>query len=863
MNVYAEADERAVMRRVRALGVELERADSFSGVRRLKGVVALSLLSDLAAIGGVEWIEKKAEMKLSNNLAVLAPRMNVVTVWNNWGLEGEGQVVGHSDTGLDTGDVETLHLDMRGRVVGSATWNGRGSWSDLHMHGTHTAGSILGDGTVSGGLFSGVAPKALLYHQSIGAANEELWLPDDLAFLFDEAAQNGAYIHSDSWGDSTFGLYSIYEEMVDTYVWGNQEFLPVFAAGNDGTDGYYPSTISNYLADAGIEISDALKNGVIDSQSIGSPSQAKNALAVGATESDRTDGPQSTRSYGSMWPTDFSVNPIKSDLATVGAISSNGYFQGMAAFSSRGPTYGGRMKPDVTAPGCNVISTRSSMSAAGTGWGVYGPNPVYLYSGGTSMACPLAAGAAALIREHLVKREGVEAPTAALIRAVMVNGAESIFPGQYGTGAFQEIPNHTPNPVEGWGQVNVGNTLYKTGTASVLIDRIAEGQWKSGERVTWSVNVINTNVPLRITLTWADYSLRPWAAYNYELVNDLDLKVETPAMEVFWGNGVEDGDRLNTTERIMIENPELGTYTVSVVATNIMVRGSLPALAMTGGIEGVAPIVVPKLIEDTVLKPEGYSAQAHIHAVFPYTGTNPVDFAWALGNENMATGGWTHVSIVAEEDDETYQTVIGGPLVVGEVYYVWDVPGAVMPLTNRFSIVPYEVVPAMFSQIFTYIGGTTNLSVQANTAWFAQSTNAWIAVSVGAGTNAGAVVYRVMTNEVAILRSGEILVFGADITNTVSVFQGAWDKEPDPPQLDSPVFSMNGDQASLSFMGERNVVYTLQGKESLADPEWIDLDTQTIFTNAIVTLTVIEFPESIGLPDTAFFRLKAVALVAQ
>lgn len=863
VRLYSEADEAAVARRLRAIGCHLETTESFTGAKRMKGMMALSLMAEVATIGGVEWIEKKAEMKLSNNLAVLEPRMNVATVWDPWGLKGAGQVVGHADTGLDTGNTNTLHLDLRGRVTGSATWNGRGAWSDLNMHGTHTAGSIIGNGAQSGGQFSGVAPKATLYHQSIGASNGQLWLPDDVAFLFDEAARNGAYIHSDSWGDSTFGLYSSYEEMVDTYVWGNQNFLPVFAAGNDGTDGYYSSATTNYLAQYGIVIPDAIRDGIVDSMSIGSPSYAKNALSVGATESDRTDGPQSTRTYFSMWPSDFSVDPIKSDYATVGSMSNNGYFQGMAAFSSRGPTFCDRTKPDITAPGCNVISTRSSVGGAGTGWGIYAPNPKYLYCGGTSMACPLAAGAAALVREHLVKREGMVTPTAAILRATLVNGAESIFPGQYGTGAAQEIPAYTPNHVEGWGQVNVGGTLYKPGSGNMFFDRIFGGTMKSGDSGILTITVVNTNVPLRVTLAWADYPLRSWVAYSYEVINDFDVKIETPSSEIVWGNDVNGGDWRNTIERIVIEKPQLGTYTVHIIAYNIMVSGSLPALVVSGGIEGLQPMVVPQLIEDTSPRMEGYPALASVHSVFPYTVTNPVDFAWAIGDVNAATGSWTHVSVAAEVDDQTYQTTIDGPLVVGEVYYVWNVPEASMPLTNRFSIVPYGVMPAVFSQTFGYSGGLTNFSVAANTEWFAESTNDWIRVSAGAGTNAGVAAYGVMTNYVALSRSGSILVFGGDVTNTVSVIQGAWNKQPTMPQLARPVFSLNGGDASLSFMGERNTVYTLQGKVALTDAEWTDLDTQTVYDNGVVTLTAEVFPGDQTLPDTAFFRIKAVALAPE
>ena len=74
---------------------------------------------------------------------------------------------------------------------------------------------------------------------------------------------------------------------------------------------------------------------------------------------------------------------------------------------------------------------------------------------------------------------------------------------------------------------------------------------------------------------------------------------------------------------------------------------------------------------------------------------------------------------------------------------------------------------------------------------------------------------------------------------------------------------MSGNQVSLSFMGERNITYTLQGKVALTDAEWIDLDTQTVYDNGVVTLIATAFPSYPSLPDTAFFRIKAVTLAPE
>lgn len=66
----------------------------------------------------------------------------------------------------------------------------------------------------------------------------------------------------------------------------------------------------------------------------------------------------------------------------------------IANFSSRGPTQDGRIKPDVVLPGVGIIAGRASGTNLGQPLNEY-----YTSVNGTSMACPHAAGIAALMLE--------------------------------------------------------------------------------------------------------------------------------------------------------------------------------------------------------------------------------------------------------------------------------------------------------------------------------------------------------------------------------------------------------------------------------------------------------------------------------
>ena len=145
----------------------------------------------------------------------------------------------------------------------------------------------------------------------------------------------------------------------------------------------------------------------------------------------------------------------------------------MAYFSSRGPTSDGRIKPDVVAPGTSVLSTRAEqVPLGGFPEGIFDDH--YAYMSGTSMATPLTAGASALVREWLIKGRNIANPSAALLKAVLINGALQL-PGQA-----------VPSLNSGHGRVDLKNTLG--GEYALLVD-YAEGL-DTDEQKTYTIDVL-------------------------------------------------------------------------------------------------------------------------------------------------------------------------------------------------------------------------------------------------------------------------------------------------------------------------------------------------------------------------------------
>jgi hypothetical protein len=625
LQTFAPGEAADIAARATALGATNV---TFAAARRrgiLRGDLPVAAVFALAGDARVRYLEPFSPARTCNEHAGEPNALDCAALLDTGTLTGEGQIVGHADTGLDKGDLADLHADLAGRVLFAGILNpALSSWKDLSNHGTHTAGSIVGTGAASTNLYRGIAPGAKLHHLAIGYGNSSsVYLPDDFAALFDPPYAAGARIHSDSWGVNT-SAYDTNAQQTDEYVFDHPDFLPVFAAGNSAKD-----------ADA---------DGVVDPKSCDSPALGKNVLAVGAAENRRArdEAPIVDRNYKSLYA--FRGPPISDDYPSEPFDGDESHV-GMAPFSGRGPTADGRIKPDVVAPGVNAVSVRTRATKAGT---VVPANTNYLFLSGTSQAVPRIAGAAALLREHCMKNLGLANPSAALLRAAIAGGAETLFPGQYGEGEFLEIPAVRPNNVEGHGMPKVSATAFPPAPlAAAWYD--APPLEEAGAVREIRFRLTASGHPLAAALAWTDAAGE--LASARQLVQDLDLVLVRPDGTELFPNGLDGPDRLNPMETVRIGDASGdGLWRVRVSAEDLPEGANAFATYIRGAISAI-----PVLSHDPpgfhIVREGDTGAELFLAADswgMPF-GTNGASLLWRTEGEegwnanplDAVAGGWT------------------------------------------------------------------------------------------------------------------------------------------------------------------------------------------------------------------------------
>jgi len=469
-------------------------------------------LQAIAQLDAVQFVEDYPDLTFRNgtNRWIVQSNINGVFPLYDHGIRGEGQILGHMDGRVaephcSFDDTDPIGPDHR-KIIAYLQSQG------YDTHGTHTAGTAVGDGG-SDTNTRGVAYLARMVHNGIPNFTETaMYSRLDLHY-----GTYGATDHTNSWGDDGTTAYTALCRAIDRFSWDFEENLVLFAVTNTST--------------------------------LKTPENAKNCLAVGASQ----DTPN----------------------------------QGNFCSGGRGPTNDGRRKPEIYAPGCN---TNSSTGASGC-------STTQLT--GTSMASPAVTGTALLVRQYFAdgfypsggaRAQDQFTPTGALVKAALLNGAVDM------TGI-----SGYPSDTEGWGRVLADNALYFSGEQRTLIVRDARNRTDdgitTGENVEFAFNVDGSTDQLRVTLVWHDTAAAINA--NPAYVNDLDLEVVRPDLTVYKGNVFSGGvsisggspDPKNNVEQVHVSAPTQGAWTVRVKGTAVQTGTDQQgyALVITGQVsEGCA-----------------------------------------------------------------------------------------------------------------------------------------------------------------------------------------------------------------------------------------------------------------------------------
>ena len=504
---------------------------------------------NLAAEDAVKWIEEgPAPLRVFNDVtrtelnvdAVQSPTVSAGSIYYN-GLDGSGVNVAIFDTGINTPTFS--HPDFAGRLLRTQ--------NDTNGHGSHVAGIVGASGlqSVANCPFGsctdfqmrGMAP-------AVGLAPYGGWN----AGTMDDAVNNlGVEVSNHSYVMAC-GLYDNTAQNVDQLVRGQLtsggNAIPahtmVWAAANQGTGAQWCTT------------------GTLPG---GNP--------------DPTTGP---RGYYSV------LSPAKNQIV-VGSLNPSSNFA-LRPSSSRGPTWDGRLKPDVMALGCQQSTDNDS--------------PGYRSSCGTSMASPAVAGIVALMTEQYHETFGGRALPSTL-KAILIQTARDLI----------QDPA-TPGFVEyGWNDPDTGqpvifhagpdwSTGYGAVDAAAAVAGVRGGNFVEGtvspadtvEEYTFTMPAGRTDV--KFTLAWDDEAGNPALAITAaQLVNNLDLEVVDPN-GVLWrpwvvpalpqsnnlAGGVADPivrathvlpavrgvDNLNNVEQVTVNNPAglpTGNWTIRVRAS--------------------------------------------------------------------------------------------------------------------------------------------------------------------------------------------------------------------------------------------------------------------------------------------------------
>ena len=257
-------------------------------------------------------------------------------------LDGQGVTVAVVDSGFNTKPDFEVYGGGDSRIVASADMvSTPPDPTDMYGHGTHVAGIIAGNGNFSGGARTGIAPGANLVNVKVANNYGMIYASDlvkGLQWVYDNRLTYNIKVVNLSLNSTVAESYQTSPIDAAVEILRNAGIVVVVAAGNSGQGIIFP------------------------------PANDPFVITVGAAD-------------------DMGTPNINDDA--------------MASFSAYGTTEDEFTKPDLVAPGRNILSLLASTDA--TAYTDHPANRVDTYMfrmSGTSMSAPMVSGAVALLLQN-------------------------------------------------------------------------------------------------------------------------------------------------------------------------------------------------------------------------------------------------------------------------------------------------------------------------------------------------------------------------------------------------------------------------------------------------------------------------------
>ena len=454
-----------------------------------------SSAADVQRVAATSWVSWLAPIELVFALADEAvPSQAKSTTqdvgapdqWNA-GITGAGVRIAILDTGVDPAHPDLDDQDFRNwssllpnpaKVVARRDFNGGGCAglaADGHGHGTHVAGVAAGTGegtpdAADNGKYLGVAPGAELAVAKV-LTDAGAGINSDLIAAMEWAAMPDT-------GDLV-GCSGIGADIVNMSL--GSEARPTRLNSDSDVD-----MVSLFLDRLAVQygtlfVAAAGNSGPYIGSVLEAPGSAAQALSVAAAAKDYDLNHDDTLSGDTCagWQHPPATNEDDDCSGGVGTQPPS-----VAPFSGRGPSGDVWLRPDLAAPGMNLVSAQAATGAAiaqgdlNSGTRL---DPLYATASGTSMATPATSGSAALLLQAYRQRygadpigasgvTGTDAPTYALLRAALMNSAApDLYDSRWIITTETDVRYDCPRPDPAFGLCAALELLPDTLTGSITL----------------------------------------------------------------------------------------------------------------------------------------------------------------------------------------------------------------------------------------------------------------------------------------------------------------------------------------------------------------------------------------------------------